>query len=136
MQPEAFSPPFGLLLSRSDTSAGRGRRGLGLDGGNPVRERLIQGTLRLLTRDGVSCYEMPLYLEIVQPDQRRRITFVSKIDGTVQYFTLQPATAGPPDNPLPAIVLSCHGAGMAFAIPRIEIRPRWQHLVEANSHLT
>jgi dienelactone hydrolase len=40
------------------------------------------------------------------------VAFVSKTDGSVQYFSLRPATGLSPDDPRPAIVLSCHGAGV------------------------
>ncbi|HNY80666.1 MAG: prolyl oligopeptidase family serine peptidase [Sedimentisphaerales bacterium] len=96
----------------------------------PIKGQRIEGTLRLLTRDGIPCHEMPLSLEVVQPDQRRRITFISELDDTVQYFSLLPATAGPPDNPLPAVVLSCHGAGVEAHGQAGAYSPkRWFHIV-------
>jgi len=90
----------------------------------------IEGRLQLLKPDASLSHAMPLSLEVISADQRRRITFVSGIDGTVQYFSLLPATAGPPNDPLPAIDLSCHGAGVEAHGQAGAYSPkRWFHIV-------
>ncbi len=95
----------------------------------PVKGQRIEGTLRLL-RDGIPCHEMPLNLEVAPPDRRRRVTFVSEIDGTVQYFGLVPATRTSPDDPASAIVLSCHGAGVeAYGQAGAYSPKQWFHIV-------
>jgi len=96
----------------------------------PAQEGKIEGTLELRRADGTLCHSVPLSLEIVGPEQRRRITFISDIDGSVQYFALRPATATSPDDPSPAIVLSCHGAGVeAHGQAGAHSPQRWFHVV-------
>jgi dienelactone hydrolase len=96
----------------------------------PAREGRIEGTLELRGRDGTLSHSMPLSLEIVPQGQRRRITFVSDIDGSVQYFSLLPAARTSPDDPSPAIVLSCHGAGVEAHGQAGAYSPKeWFHIV-------
>lgn len=65
-------------------------------------------TIRLLSR-GKLLDTATLQLRVVKPNQPRKITFVSSIDGSVQYYAVNPAsdTSGPK-----ALVLSLHGAGV------------------------
>ena len=101
-----------------------------LRGDVPARDERIEGTLELRTRDGRLCHTIPLILKAVAPDQRRRVTFVSEIDGSVQYFSLRPASPVSPDDPPPAIVLSCHGAAVqAHGQTGAYSSKRWFHIV-------
>ena len=50
-------------------------------------------------------------LAIKEPTENHRRTFISEIDGSVQYFGLNPAQA-PAEYPNPALVLSVHGAAV------------------------
>jgi poly(3-hydroxybutyrate) depolymerase len=67
-----------------------------------------------------------LALAVRRPDENRRVTFVSRLDGSVQYYGLRPAS-GPEAS---ALILSLHGAsveainqsGSYAAIP-------WAHVV-------
>ncbi|HNS22364.1 MAG TPA: alpha/beta hydrolase-fold protein [Sedimentisphaerales bacterium] len=96
----------------------------------PAGEGRIEGTLELHGRDGALCHSMPLSLEIRRPDQHRKITFLSDIDGSVQYFALRPAVPASPDDPAPAIALSCHGAGVDAAGQAASYSPKsWCHVV-------
>jgi dienelactone hydrolase len=73
---------------------------------------------------------LPVTLEIKDSDQPRRITFVSDIDGSVQYFALNPAQPPPDSIASPAIVLSCHGAGVeAIGLARAYSSKTWAHIV-------
>ena len=82
-----------------------------IKGAAPDAEIPVSATLELRDREGALSHSVPLELKVVRADSPRNITFVSKIDGSVQYFSLRPATCSP-DDPRPAIVLSCHGAGV------------------------
>mgnify|MGYP000855240092 CR=1 FL=1 len=96
----------------------------------PERDGKVEGTLELRRPDGTLCHSLPLSLEVVRPQRHRKVTFVSDIDGSVQYFGLRPATSISPDDPSPAIVLSCHGAGVEAQGQAASYGPRnWFHIV-------
>ncbi|NLH41707.1 MAG: prolyl oligopeptidase family serine peptidase [Planctomycetes bacterium] len=96
----------------------------------PAAEGKIEATLELRKADGALCHSLPLSLEVVGPTRHRKVTFVSDIDGSVQYFGLRPATAAGPDDPAPAIVLSCHGAGVEAQGQAGAYGPKsWFHIV-------
>jgi dienelactone hydrolase len=48
-------------------------------------------------------------LDVKEPHENRRVTFVSEIDGSVQYYGLLPSSGGPGPK---ALVLSLHGAAV------------------------
>ncbi|MEJ2701162.1 MAG: prolyl oligopeptidase family serine peptidase [Sedimentisphaerales bacterium] len=99
-------------------------------GSTPSEPGSVTGVLKLYGRAGRVSHSMPLKLEAVTTDQARKVTFVSKIDGSVQYFALRTATPLSPDDPPPAIVLSCHGAGVqALGQSRAYSTKSWFHLV-------
>jgi hypothetical protein len=86
--------------------------GFRIQGKAPTEGESIEGTLELREPQGRLSHSAPLSLRVVRPEQARKVTFVSKIDGTVQYFGLRAAAPLSPNDPAPAIVLSCHGAGV------------------------
>lgn len=101
-----------------------------IQGSAPISSGSIEGTLKLQGQAGRFSHSMPLKLEAVNPDQARKVTFESGIDGSVQYFALRTATPLSPDDPPPAIVLSCHGAGVeAIGQSRAYSTKSWFHLV-------
>lgn len=53
-----------------------------------------------------------LNLDLRQPDEAYKRTFVSDIDGSVQYYAVNPVTPLPGDTSPAALVLSVHGAGV------------------------
>jgi pimeloyl-ACP methyl ester carboxylesterase len=64
-----------------------------------------------------------------RPDQDHRRTFVSGIDGSVQYYALQPANP-PPGGPRPGLILSLHGAAVdAMGQASCYSRKPWGHVV-------
>lgn len=101
---ETLVPPVGPLSVRKARFSIRGAA--------PDDETPMAATLELRERGGELSHSIPLELKVVQPDRQRNVTFVSEIDGSVQYFSLKPATSSSPDDPRPAIVLSCHGAAV------------------------
>ena len=48
-------------------------------------------------------------LRVLKPEQTHKCTFRSRIDGSVQYYALVPASAA---NPTPGLTLTLHGAGV------------------------
>ncbi len=62
-----------------------------------------------LKRDGKTQAEHALTLAVKAAHENRRVTFVSEIDHSVQYYGYLPATGGPGSK---ALVLSLHGASV------------------------
>src|SRR5205823_5150441 len=53
-----------------------------------------------------------LNLPVRKPDQSYKRTFVSDIDGSVQYYAVQPARPDKKDTAPPALFLTLHGASV------------------------
>ncbi len=63
-------------------------------------------------------------------DEAIKQTFISNIDGSVQYYGLKQADPQSPDDGLPAIALSCHGASVqAIRQAGSYSQKSWIHLV-------
>lgn len=69
--------------------------------------KLIQGT----KEKGQAMDERELLLQVKHPNENHKRTFVSGIDGSVQYFSVNPAQDAE-RFPSPALFLSVHGAGV------------------------
>jgi pimeloyl-ACP methyl ester carboxylesterase len=70
-----------------------------------------------------------LRLDTRRPEQTRKETFVSNIDGSVQYFAIVPAKNAPTD-PQPGLVLTLHGAAVEALGQAQSYAPKaWVHLV-------
>lgn len=82
-----------------------------------------------LLRGGELLDRGTLKLRVRAPDESRKRTFLSAIDGSAQYYAVRPALAGP-DDPPPALVLTLHGAGVeARGQADAYGSKRWAHLV-------
>jgi len=68
--------------------------------------------LRKNRRKEVPLDRQEVRLNVRAPSEIHKRTFVSRIDGSVQYYAVNPATPLPGDESLPALVLSVHGAGV------------------------
>lgn len=66
--------------------------------------------LTLSDRTGTVLDTMTFTLETVRPDEDRRETFISSIDGSVQYYAVSPCVSDTVQNP--ALILSLHGASV------------------------
>ncbi len=67
--------------------------------------------VELVDADGNALFARDVTLRTVAPADRRNVTRLSTIDGSVQYYAVVPATAGRGDA-LPGILYSLHGAGV------------------------
>ncbi|HZU37423.1 MAG TPA: prolyl oligopeptidase family serine peptidase [Gemmataceae bacterium] len=90
--------------------------GFQLQGPAPVSTGKVAVEVRLYQNakaEGKPLSEARLTLEIKRPEQTRKCTFVSDIDGSVQYYALVPAKKTDDTNqPKPGLILTCHGAGV------------------------
>lgn len=69
-------------------------------------------------------------LRVRKPEETRKITFISDIDGSVQYYAWYPARPAANDTTLPALFLSLHGAGVEAIGQADAYSPKsWGHLV-------
>ena len=89
--------------------------------------------LRLETNAEPETHCMDMFvvnLEIKEPFHARKVTFISDIDRSVQYFAVQPAKEIPDTGVAPAIVMSCHGAGVEAIGQAQSYAPKsWAHIV-------
>jgi pimeloyl-ACP methyl ester carboxylesterase len=68
-------------------------------------------------------------VRVRQPDQSYKRTFISEIDGSVQYFAVQPARINDKAK-APALVLTLHGAGVEAIGQADAYKPKsWCHIV-------
>lgn len=82
-------------------------------------------SLTLMGPDGQAAHRLDVTLNIRRPTDRRRLTYVSDIDGSVQYVAINPAS----DPDAKALILSLHGAsvegsGQAACYPPLD----WAHV--------
>jgi len=69
-------------------------------------------------------------LRVRQPNQTQKRTFISDIDGSVQYWALNPAQPVHRHDPPPALFLSVHGASVEAIGQADAYSPKsWGHLV-------
>jgi poly(3-hydroxybutyrate) depolymerase len=74
--------------------------------------------------------EADVRLRVRRPTQRHRRTFISAIDGSVQYYAVTPMTPSAGAAPRPALFLTLHGAGVeASGQARVYEPKDWGHVV-------
>ncbi len=74
--------------------------------------------------------QVTLDVEVARGDAAFRETFVSALDGSVQYYAIKPTLATAPADPPPALVLSLHGAAVeAIRQARAYSAHRWAFVV-------
>ncbi len=75
-----------------------------------------------------------LTLRVRQPEETRRETFVSDLDGSVQYYAVVPARPLPGRKDPLALVLTVHGAGVEAQGQADAYAPKtWAHIVAATN---
>jgi len=75
-----------------------------------------------------------LTLRVRQPEETRRETFMSDLDGSVQYYAVAPARPLPGRKDPLALVLTVHGAGVEAQGQADAYAPKtWAHIVAATN---
>jgi len=106
------------------------KTGFRLQGSAPSSTGDVTGSLELHGSDTEAVHGIDLKLKVVPAEANHKVTFVSDVDGSVQYFGLRPAVPLSPDHPDPAIVLSCHGASVqAIGQSAAYSTKSWFHIV-------
>jgi len=107
--------------------------GLRLEGKSPATNELGVLELELIakgTANETSMDTARTSLRVRQPWQTQKRTFVSGIDGSVQYYALNPARPPRADGPRPALFLSLHGASVeAVGQADAYASKPWGHIV-------
>jgi len=80
-------------------------------------------TIRLVDEAGATLDEATIPLRNRPPGRERKVTFVSEIDGSVQYYGLVPAEADP-SGARPGLILSLHGASVEAIGQAAAYRPK------------
>ena len=95
-------------------------------------EGTLELTVNARVRTGTRALELPSFsvpLKAVKPTTHYVRTFVSEIDGSVQYYGVAPYI-GPADGAKPALVVSLHGAGVEGAGQARAYKPKdWAVIV-------
>lgn len=87
----------------------------------------IEARVELLDADGGLIDQIIISLKVQDPNRHHERSFISKIDGSVQYFSLLPSITSYPGQPL---VLSLHGASVEATNQIRAYKPKdWTHLV-------
>ncbi len=84
-----------------------------LRGGEPRSAGTVRVDLRLLRKEGKQTFTehtAQITLRIREPHESQKRTFISQIDGSVQYYAVLPAQRL--NREAPALVLTLHGAGV------------------------
>ncbi|HSV88156.1 MAG TPA: alpha/beta hydrolase-fold protein [Bacteroidales bacterium] len=92
-----------------------------------TRADTLMATLSLRDALGNEIHRVSVGLSQQDVNRHHERTFISKIDGSVQYFSVAPSTSGQPGQ---AMVLSLHGAGVeARGQTRAYTQKNWAHIV-------
>jgi len=78
----------------------------------PVAGERVEVTLELHDSEGTVLHATDLALDVRSPRDKHRRTFVSRIDGSVQYYAVTPPAGEPSGDAKPALFLSLHGAAV------------------------
>ncbi|MDR2679845.1 MAG: prolyl oligopeptidase family serine peptidase [Tannerella sp.] len=93
----------------------------------------VNVTLELLDKSGKVIDRTEITLRSVSPSTYHERTFVSRIDGSVQYYSVAPAVRNTPGE-TKAMVLSVHGAGVeARSQARSYSHKEWTDIVAATN---
>lgn len=102
-----------------------------IDASTVVAKGTVGCHLRLLDKDK-TIDEKNISLDVVEPSSKYSETFVSDIDGSLQYYAVTPQLNGPQKNT--ALFLSVHGAGVeAIGQARAYQSKDWGTLVAATN---
>ena len=97
--------------------------------GSNARASLQLALLDKTSRKHETRDTMKTELRIRRSDQTQKRTFVSDIDGSIQYWALNPAQPVRPDDPRPALFFSVHGASVEAIGQADAYSPKsWGHI--------
>ncbi len=83
-----------------------------------------------LSADQDPAHTATITIHIREPGAQQRRTFVSAVDGSVQYYAVVPAAPLSAHDPLPGLILSTHGAGVeAWNQAGSYVAKTWTHIV-------
>ncbi len=103
----------------------------------PAAEGPVKVEIRARARAGRRTVETPPFiieLHAVAPSAHHARTFVSGIDGSVQYFGVAPMLADGKEDMKPALVLTLHGAGVEAIGQARAYKPKdWAYIVAATN---
>ncbi len=100
-----------------------------LRGAAPAEPGAVPVELRLRSATAEAAEPVTLELMAVASDDCQRHTFISEIDGSVQYYALTPAQGATGDR-RPALLLTLHGANVRARNQARAYEPRnWGHVV-------
>jgi pimeloyl-ACP methyl ester carboxylesterase len=109
--------------------------GFRLNGKSPATAGECEVTLRLERKQGSRTQTLDtatIKLRVRQPNQTYKRTFISRMDGSVQYYAvnpMQPSTLNPQPS-TPALFLTLHGAGVeALGQAAAYSSKSWGHIV-------
>jgi dienelactone hydrolase len=104
--------------------------GFRLRGKPPTSGDTAPVVLTLLAGRGLTLHSVTTKLRIRRPEQTQKRTFISAIDGSVQYWALNPAQPISRTPPPPALFLSVHGASVEAIGQADAYSPKsWGHIV-------
>lgn len=87
----------------------------------------LMATIALIDKHGKELDRLTFKLNLLDANRHHERTFISNIDGSVQYFSVAPSTSGEPNQ---AFVLSVHGASVeATNQVRAYRQKDWAHIV-------
>lgn len=127
-----FTEYAGLTLGVSTIPALSTRKVLILIPGYAAssEEGKMKFNVEIRTADGTVLAQSPLILRSRGTDQRHKRTFISEIDGSVQYYAVTPAHPDEGDDKKTGLVLTLHGAGVeATGQANAYGHKSWVHIV-------
>ena len=107
--------------------------GFRIAGTAPTAEGKVVLSLSLVRDDAEQARPLDvatITLEVKRPDHTHKRTFISTIDGSVQYFGLVPARTEASDGAKPGLILTLHGASVeGIGQARVYSPKTWAHIV-------
>ena len=122
-EPDTIAVPSVPIMGMRKIAFRLKARAPGRKGTLPVRLALLGGTSHRDLLDSAT-----VMIPIVSANEPRRETFISSIDGSVQYYAVTPPLPGSGERP--ALFLSLHGAGVEAIGQAMSYSPKkWGYVV-------
>ncbi len=83
-----------------------------------------------VSRNNQVLHAIDVDLNVKSPQEKHKRTFLSTVDGSVQYFAVTPMKEEESNSEAPALFLSLHGAGVEGTNQAFSYKPKdWGHIV-------